>query len=52
MNSNRAYEKLLDKIQNHLIELHKEINSLPDVNLFNLPLIVFKSFLFHSQNTE
>ena len=52
MNSNRAYEKLLDKIQNHLIELHKEINSLPDVNLFNLPLIVFNSILFPSQITE
>lgn len=52
MNSNRAYEKLIDKIQNHLIDLHKEINSLPDVNLLNLPLIVFKSFLFPSQITE
>lgn len=52
MNSSKAYEKLINKIQHNLIDLEKKIDTHPDVNILNLPLIIFKSFSFSSQIKE
>ncbi len=52
MKNNKAYEKLIDKIQHRLIDLEQKINTLPDINLLNLPVIIFKSFSSSSQIKE
>lgn len=45
MIKNKPFESVIKKIWNDINFLENKINSLPDVNLFTLPIAVLRSFL-------
>lgn len=52
MNTNNTYNHLIQRIENKIVELEREVNSLTDINFLSFPFVWYRAIVYPSQFDE